>query len=200
VAQEEIELKLLLNKQGYQSILHLYPGDWSLKIQINHYYDTNDLFYHGHGCTLRWRLEDGKGYLTVKIRRVIGASGISRALEWESPVGLHNLNPEAPEEIRELVQQWTDFPEDWKIRLKDLRLMGAIENRRMSLRRPQGLTFELDRTQYPSGALGYELEVERISSLEAEKLKKGLRKEGISFQLPQEGKRTRFLRDLGLLR
>jgi uncharacterized protein YjbK len=201
--KEEIELKLLLDARAYQALQKRYSGDRSPesheKLQVNHYYDTPELFFHQRGCTLRWRNEDGKGYLTVKIRKTIDESGISHALEWESLPGQFDLKPRDLEGLRGLILSWKHFPLEWKGALGEIRILGSMENHRLPLVGPDGLVLELDRTHYPSGSWGYELEVEGIDSPKVQRLLTEFQRFGISYQRAQEGKRSRFLRDLGLL-
>ena len=63
---EELEKKLLLTKEEYHFLMEKYGKNKAINMQINFYFDTDDLSMNSKGITCRIRLKDGVYKGTMK--------------------------------------------------------------------------------------------------------------------------------------
>ena len=62
----EYEKKVLITENEYDAIVNTWCNGIKPKIQINYYFDTDDLYMNKKGITCRIRAKDGKYKTTVK--------------------------------------------------------------------------------------------------------------------------------------
>lgn len=172
----EIELKRLLVGENADERIIAALGEGVAKdaVQTNHLFDTDDRALRRARHTMRLRKEEDEAFLTAKgpTRRVGRDTGskveaevaIDRALaedllaERADPLDtLRSLLPDPA-----YVPLWRDLEHARAGRA--LRPCGRFENRRrvVPAQLPSGLAVavEIDRTQFPNGAVDYEVEIE----------------------------------------
>lgn len=92
----EKELKLLINKEQFETLLSLYPFEPAI-VQTNTYYDTEDQQLKQRNSAMRIRTIDKQNYFTLKIRQSENAH-----YEYEKAIDVA-----CPQEIKdEQILQW----------------------------------------------------------------------------------------------
>lgn len=137
----ENEFKIMLNKAQYEKLLEMY--DFKTIVQVNHYYDTDDLQMSARHITVRVRELDGRFFLQMKLPTGTEHSRVELSKELESlPETL------SAEELTEL--SGVDCPEAKHI--------GTLKTTR-SVWKFDGGELDLDRSEY-FDKTDYELEIE----------------------------------------
>lgn len=71
----EYEKKVLITENEYDAIVNTWCNGIKPKIQINYYFDTDDLYMNKKGITCRIRAKDGKYKTTVKNHNTVRNDG-----------------------------------------------------------------------------------------------------------------------------
>lgn len=152
----EFEKKVLLSRREYEFILNRKQGVPPRRVQINHYYDTDDYAFNRLGITCRIRESKGRFEATIKAHR--------------SGAGECSVETSRPAE------------NERDARLFDamgVHLQGYLTTYRTQLAHWKGLDIVLDENTY-LGRTDYELEIE-YDSLRADQADLALR--SIAFDL-----------------
>ena len=137
----ENEFKIMLNKAQYEKLLEIY--DFKTIVQVNHYYDTDDLQMSERHITVRVRELDGKCFLQMKLPTGVDHSRVELSQELDSlPETL------GAEELTAL--SGAECP--------DVTRLGALKTTR-SVWKFDGGEIDLDRSEY-FNKTDYELEIE----------------------------------------
>lgn len=196
----EQELKLLLDLDGFNCILHNQKNTEKTLKQTNYYFDTNTLELQSSGITLRIREENEEVILCFKSK--ISKTLFVTSQEVEQKVSHEILNhcianPVViislfPENIQELLKS--------KFINEKLEFLGSLKNTRHCLSLVENFTFELDHSELPNGEHSYELEVEGVTRQEdCEFIMNLLRENDINFLLNDKSKYERFLEAINML-
>lgn len=185
----ENEFKIMLTEAQYNAVHSLYSWDSELE-QVNHYYDTGDLYYSDNHITVRVRTISGKFLLQMKLP----ADVLPEAENSES--GLSAVSR------KELEREFSEIPESISgsvlselsgiSGLPDAKLLGCLYTAR-SVKRFTGGEIDLDKSEY-FGKTDYELEVEFTDEAAARKVLSEI--EGqvtLDHGAPVTGKIRRFL-------
>lgn len=151
----ENEFKIMLNQGQYEKILEMFGWD-EVIIQVNHYYDTDDLALSSLHITCRVREIGGRYFLQMKFP---GAADYSR-VELEKPLDA------LPSTIAsdELLQP---HPHGHEV-LPDVKRLGSLKTTR-NVHRFEGGEIDLDKSEY-FGKTDYEIEVEFTDENSARKV------------------------------
>lgn len=132
---QEFEKKVLLTQEEYRCLLRLADGNVEHFIQINYYYDSEQLDMNRQGITCRIRKKNDN---------------------WEATVKTHGSeNGCSTEETKEILGPW----DDGIFRDMKLALQGKLTTTRTVLYSGEGLEVVLDANSY-LGIRDYELEIE----------------------------------------
>ena len=137
----ENEFKLMLTEEQYEKLLLLY--DFKTIVQVNHYYDTDDLQMSEQHITVRVRELDGKFFLQMKLPTNVAHSRVELSKELESLPETLSAN-----ELTEL--SGVDCP--------TVSHIGTLKTTR-SIWEFGGGEIDLDRSEY-FNKTDYELEIE----------------------------------------
>ena len=189
----ETELKLGLPDEAAWEWLRAQLGPGPVVEQENHFFDRADRAFRDRRIGIRQRSEGALRTLTVKADRSTDPDGpITARIELEDPVDPQEFeqNLASGLALGPWIERWrargTQDPAERHdlARLLDtldalargvlIERFSGFSNRRERLRLvardasgPVEIDFELDRTQYPGGHLGFEIEVEATAGQEA---------------------------------
>lgn len=144
MSSPERELKILLTKDQYETLLNTYPFEKTI-VQKNVYYDTDKETLKNEKKAFRTRTIGSENLVTLKLP----IDEITKE-EFEFPVSSSKLNEIRKEELTEVLPYLPD--------LKDLHPIAEIETTRSLLETDYG-TFCLDLNKFGS-ITDYELEYE----------------------------------------
>lgn len=195
----EQELKLLLDKSGYERILNSSEIIDGPLIQYNYYFDTSDKSLVKQGMTLRIRQENEKCVLCLKVKNkdssqlnnFVSSTEIEKEISEEVFIKCKNQ----PSRILTLlpfeVKTFLDS------RLNKLEYLGFLRNERHSLKSLKEYLFDLDRSFFPGGLESFELEVEGIkTNAQSEDILNFLSDMRLEFKINKKSKYKRFLEAL----
>lgn len=143
----ENELKVMLTREQYETLLFFYDWDGTIE-QTNYYYDTPELALSeghitcrvrklGEDCFLQMKLPNGRDFSRVELEKRLGA--------------------EVPEELSaELLNGLAGEAAGFS--LPEVRLLGELFTTR-AVKRFDGAEIDLDKSEY-FGKTDYELEIE----------------------------------------
>lgn len=137
----ENEFKLMLDKDKYEKLLSLY--DFKTIVQVNHYYDTDDLQMSARHITVRVRELDGKYFLQMKLPTNVEHSRVELSRELDR----------LPETLS--ADELTEFSD---VDCPAVKHIGTLRTTR-SIWKFNGGEIDLDRSEY-FGKTDYELEIE----------------------------------------
>lgn len=137
----ENEFKIMLTKEQYEKLFEIY--DLKTIVQVNHYYDTNDLQMSARHITVRVRELDGKFFLQMKL-----------------PTGVEHSRVELSRELLSLpetlsAEELTALSE---VECPSVKHIGTLKTTR-SICKFDGGELDLDRSEY-FNKIDYELEIE----------------------------------------
>ena len=184
----EIEAKVLLSKEDYQTLIKMFPQA-SRYVQTNYYIDSDDRILLKEGIALRIREKKGLYELTLK-----------------TPLSQGLLEKNLPISIDELAALRDDgiFPKGdierflkmLDIDISTLKILTFLSTERIDVPYESGL-LSLDRNTY-SGKVDYEVEFEYNNMADAERiLGELLEKAGIKFEWNKESKIHRAMKAIG---
>lgn len=189
----ESELKLGLPDELAWEWVRAQLGPGPVVRQDNHFFDREDRALGDRRIGVRLRSEGDRRTLTVKADRISGlADPITHRLELEEPIDPEEFERSLTSGLAlgPAIDRWRTRPArdpaerddlaelldglDSLARNNRLQRFGGFSNRRERLclvaRDAQGsleIEIELDRTEYPGGHLGFEIEVEADAGQEA---------------------------------
>lgn len=173
----ETEIKAMLDKSQYDTIFHMFSYSSSVT-QTNSYYIAPSNELKKHGITFRVRTIDGKHTLQIKQHKSKkGALQVSEETEF-------SLTSVPSDFTAEEVSEYTGIK-------TPVTLIGELTTHRLSCFYKDGVEICLDKSTY-LGKTDYEIEIEYTSAIPDELLKK-LSLCGVNFDLPTQGKYSRFL-------
>lgn len=184
----EIEAKVLLSKEDYQTLIKKFPHA-TRYVQTNYYIDSDDRLLLKEGIALRIREKRGLYELTLK-----------------TPLSQGLLEKNIPITIDDLVELRDEgkFPEGdiarfltmLDIDISQLRILTSMTTERVDVQYEGGL-LSLDRSTY-SGITDYEVEFEFNNMVDAERILKQLLDEcGIKFEFSNVSKIHRAMAAIG---
>lgn len=141
----ENEFKVMLDQEQYEKLLAEYKWN-EVIVQVNHYYDTEDLMMSSLHITCRVREIEGKYFLQMKFP---GAAEYSR-VEFEKSLD------DLPEEI-DADEPFRPHPHGHPM-LPIVKRIGSLKTTR-NVYRFDGGEIDLDKSEY-FGKTDYELEIE----------------------------------------
>jgi len=196
--EEEKELKLLLKEESYLKLMDLFPKEVKILHQINHYFDTPELYFHRCEITIRIRQENELCFFTLK-RRLSVEENLTTSSEFNLPIsGVESIKPILdPSLAMEFFSSIPGMGQEELNQAQKLVYLGALINERSRRKGPMDLELELDKSLYPSGKTEYEMEVEGIGAHQISSLLHFLDEKNLPYNLPKGGKRSRFLLDIG---
>jgi uncharacterized protein YjbK len=199
---DEKELKLLINRQGYDEIIILFPTTGRTLNQTNYYFDNQMQSLRNNGITLRIRVEDSSYEICMKVKNKNRKSRITSSKEYnisinndifknilKHPGGLLNFFSEEAISIYNQVN----------LENTPLSLIGSIENTRKYLKGSFGYIFELDAVTFPNNSKIYELEIEKIKEVHVCKIVEELKLKGINCTINNKSKYEWFIDSLGTM-
>lgn len=180
---QETEYKFLVDKEKFYQILNLIKNKYTdiecnERVQINHYYDTDDGYLLTSHTTLRIRQTEAGLRLELKEAQPVNSNDFSTCTETSFKVG--SLKNDIT--LEEGKYAWIPFS-----------LQGSLVTKRISIRPSEALSIDFDVNFY-LGHCDYEIEMEftenaqKATTLLAEKL--GLMK----YKNTIGGKAYRFFR------
>ena len=192
--EREVKLRIL-ERAGFQRILDALP-DRGRRAQTNIYFDTPEWDLSRRGRSVRVRLEEGRAVLTVKRGASISAGAIeSEEIETELPRdvwGEIEAGRAGIESASTLSAGLAGALEGWRVAE-----VGRLSNTRHLREGPGGALYELDETQFPSGDVHYELEIEtEDTARELTQARALLDNLGIAYDEAVTTKHERLYRDL----
>ena len=209
MANEEIEIKLdLESEDNYKKLIQHLGECKDEHVQKNIFLDTSDNDINNTGWTLRVRRQNNTVTVTVKGMAEITPDGLTIRPEIEELTNAELLDTVSrgallianlPEIILNAIGEIT--------KAKPLGVIVSFGNLRkrynLDDNRPH-LILEVDRTEFPDGAIGYELEVEladrSLAKPAMERLSRLLESLNIPLKPQMESKFTRALkRRLGVI-
>ena len=137
----ENEFKIMLSKEKYEQLLEIY--DFKTIVQVNHYYDTDDLQMSERHITVRVRELDGKYFLQMKL-----------------PTGVEHSRVELEKELDRVPEILAGFvlTAVSDVDCPEVKHIGTLKTTR-SVWKFDGGELDLDRSEY-FGKTDYELEIE----------------------------------------
>lgn len=152
----ENEFKIMLNKEQYEKLLGLYG--FKTVVQVNHYYDTDDLEMSARHITVRVRELDGKFFFQMKLPNdgALPSAGVSR-------VELSKELDRVPEIFAGFVL--TAFS---GVECPEVKHIGTLKTTR-NIWEFDGGEIDLDRSEY-FDRTDYELEIEYTDEQAARKM------------------------------
>lgn len=192
--EEENELKLLIEKEGYYRALEFFEKVRDPIEQVNYYFESPERFFQKNGITLRVRKIENKYTLTVKIKNSF-KNNIVKSYEFHKPISINSFYDavDNPNHIYKLLNN--DAFEAVLTLLgekKELKYLGYINNKRSVLKAFNTWEIDLDCTKFPNEFITYEIEVENI--LNTDEFINKLNIIGITGQITDKGKYNRFLK------
>lgn len=151
----ENEFKIMLDKGQYEKILEMFCWN-EVIVQVNHYYDTDDLALSTLHITCRVREIEGKYFLQMKFP---GAAEYSR-VELEKPLDALPCTIVSDELLQ-------PHPHGHNV-LPDVKRLGMLKTTR-NVHRFEGGEIDLDKSKY-FGKTDYELEIEFTDEPAARKI------------------------------
>ncbi|WP_214827411.1 CYTH domain-containing protein [Exiguobacterium algae] len=155
----EIEFKSMLTKEEYETLLHAYQLDNSIKWQANDYFDTSNFDLKRHGAALRIREKKNGQVLTLKQPHEVGLLETHASITESEAEDLFKYGIIHDQKMKEALA-----PFELSSPLEHL---GRLETNRAELETPDGLLV-LDQSHYLE-TTDYEIEFE-VSDEEAGKL------------------------------
>lgn len=182
----ESEYKCIIDSTLYQNIVNKLDLEYEGKrvVQINYYYDTEDLKLHQKGITFRIRQKDAK--LSIEIKYPIEKKGLL-SVKKEAAYQIDTV-PKGIDINNYSVDSYLDGEQR-------IILIGMLVTERNSYRINSGIKVDVDKNYY-YGVIDYELEIEfEVNFMEeAVKYLEGLT--AGKYQVSQNGKRERFIYQL----
>lgn len=145
---QENEYKIIINVDKYQSIKDAVEWDFEIQ-QVNHYYDTRNLFLYNHDITFRIRENEGSNILQIKHPNVSNDLYTSR-IENEyviNEIPNHFSSSEFKKYIGEININETVY------------LIGKLNTIRLIKQYDTNIQICLDKNSF-LGTIDYELEIE----------------------------------------
>lgn len=179
----ENEFKIMLSEEQYSTVHAMYEWD-SEKLQVNSYYDDDELHCSDSHITVRVRSVGDKSLLQIKMPPAVAAdNGAVSRIELERELdGVPETISSA--ELESLCGE----------RLPDVKLLGTLGTFR-SVKHFAGAEIDLDKSEC-FGKTDYELEVEYTDEAAAEAvLAKISEKVPLDRNAPTTGKIRRFLEE-----
>ncbi|MDP4119597.1 MAG: CYTH domain-containing protein [Bacillota bacterium] len=174
---KELEYKFLLSKEDFQKHLQK-ANDLNLKtnstLQINYYYDNENLDLLKENITVRIRQKEDKLKLEIKEHKITN-SEFSESAEKET-------------EIQKLTQTLSI------LQYENLKLKGNLVTNRQTLFVNDGIHLDFD-TNYYLGTCDYEIELE-FEEKHSEKVKEIISLFNFNFQNKPKNKAERFFEAL----
>ena len=137
----ENEFKIMLTKEQYEKLSEIY--DFKTIVQVNHYYDTDDLQMSARHITVRVRELDGRFFLQMKLPTGVEHSRVELSRELES----------LPETLS--AKELTGLS---GVECPAVKHIGTLKTTR-SIRQFDGGEIDLDRSEY-FDKTDHELEIE----------------------------------------
>ncbi|NOW07505.1 CYTH domain-containing protein [Clostridium beijerinckii] len=193
---KEIELKLLLNRDGYDSIEKRFINDKLSIIQENFYFDTNTHILRNNKITLRIRKEVHDFNICFKVKNHEEEQSIRKSSEYTLNINENEFlsiinNPESIKKF--FSKEAMEILNALNINQESIVMFGNIRNKRTYIKGLLGYTFELDMSSFPNNIVEYELEIENIKSEDREKLLNELENLGVEFSINKKSKYERFV-------
>lgn len=192
----EKELKLLLNKEDYSTLLNSFKEITNPLNQINYYFDTHEFSLNKLGITLRIREENEENFLLclkTKLTNLLSDITISNELEKSISRNDFNEYQNNPEGIVTYLNNDFSFPVKNQLEHNHLQFLGSIKNQRRKLLFNEYIC-DLDYTIYPNGDVFYEMEFEGMESeLDSKKIIQYLDGNGIKYTVNKKSKYKRFV-------
>ncbi|MED3553894.1 CYTH domain-containing protein [Cytobacillus praedii] len=197
----EQELKLLIDKSGYERILNSSEIIRGPIIQNNYYFDTYGRCLVKQGMTLRIRQENEKWLLCLKVKnkdssqlnKFVSSIEIEKEISENSFIECKNQ----PSRILSLLPY--EAEELLGSKINELEYLGFLRNERYSLISIslKEYLFDLDRSFFSIGLESFELEFEGIkTNKQTEDILNFLTDIGLEYKLNKKSKYKRFLDSL----
>lgn len=192
----ENELKIsLLDQRDYELLLTELGEPKSHIRQVNHYYDTADRALWRRRMCFRLREQEGRFIVALKRgRRWNDGYLVADELEAELPESIPDPRVFDP-------YRWDALPVQFlqkELGSPGLVWLGSIRNTRRVYALPHGMRLEVDATEFPGGAVEYELEAEWPEEEEIRATVVGLLDAwGVRWKPQTRTKYQRFLEYLG---
>lgn len=184
----EIEIKSKLSKQDYELLLKAFPNHKPYT-QINNYFDTKDREISRRDCGLRIREKNGHFELTLKIPNTEGKLEINQQIPNKVAKSMLDNKAFVDGEVKYYLESFLGINTNLIFNL------GKLITDRFDLEYKNGL-ISIDKSIY-NNITEYEIEIEDISEIEAEKhLKEFLSEFGIEYKKSPDTKLKRFLNSL----
>lgn len=189
---KEQELKLLLNKDGYEEILSNSQREKELE-QVNYYFDTEHLVLKNTGVTLRIREENQEVILCMKLKVAFSLFVTSDEIQKKINHKILTQCIQTPETIFEFFSESEKSLLKSKTQDNPLKFLGTIRNNRNCIYFER-FKFELDHTKFPGREQSFELEVEGVTNKgDCSYIMGILRAKNITFTVNNRSKYERFL-------
>lgn len=173
----ETELKAMLTREQYDTILNMFPWDFS-KPQTNHYYTDKSGELKKQGITFRVRTIDENHVIQVK-KHTNSNSPLQISEESEFPIADIPKNFSSSE-----IQKMTGIPVETSH-------IGDLVTLRSSYMFCDGVEICLDKNDFLDRC-DYEIEIEYTTPIPQDLLDK-LTEVGVMFNTPSKGKFSRFM-------
>lgn len=196
----ERELKLRLDKNAYLILMNKFEVKQEIT-QVNHYFDTEKCYFSNNGSTLRIREQDNNYLLTMKLKvseskeKQINSKEFSKTLTKENK----KYFIKSPNNILVYLKRqqfWQEIMHELKDsvhELKNISYLGNIKNNRIKLMLENKIVLDLDKTEFPNGALHYELEIENLTKEQEKQCLIYLENMAINFEVNTQSKYKRFI-------
>lgn len=163
----ENEFKIMLNKAQYEKLLEKF--DFKTIVQVNHYYDTDDLQMSERHITVRVRELDGKFFFQMKLPTEHKQQADKQYIpSTDSPTAVSRV--ELSKELDRLPEIFAGFvlTSFSGVECPEVRHIGTLKTTR-SIREFDGGELDLDRSEY-FDKTDYELEIEYTDEQAARKV------------------------------
>ena len=193
--EKELKYKIL-NEDDYIDVFNALKkkSKFTVSIQENHYYDTENMLLLMNNSILRGRIEQEKVLITFKKQKDVNEGYfVSEEIEEICDLGTFQKVLTGEKYILDILGSECRKIIENIIGNSKLILIGKSETERRTFYY-EDMKFELDKTNFGKGFIDYEIEVESFNEKEARnKLNALFRKLKIQYQIQEKTKYQRFL-------
>lgn len=166
--EQEIELKILINKQIFNQLQALFKTELTHISQTNHYYDTKNGLLHSHRQALRIRETEKSSVVTLKTK--------------VDSLTSHEITVDYTADLVTTIKQNPDLNTALSCSAEELTKIAHFTTTRSFSALPFGTLF-LDFTQYENNQFDYELEIELFNSEDITLAQQWLNKYAIPYNV-----------------
>lgn len=193
--EKELKYKIL-NENDYIDVFNTLKkkSRFTVSIQENHYYDTEDMLLLMNNSILRGRIEQEKVLITFKKQKDVNDGYfVSEEIEGICDLGTFQKILTGEKYILDILGSECRKIIENIIGNSKLILIGKSETERRTFYY-EDMKFELDKTNFGKGFIDYEIEVESRNEKEARnKLNALFRELKIEYQIQKKTKYQRFI-------